>query len=77
MSVEDLWIRYSPELPPVIQNVSFNLRGGERVGLLGRTGSGKSTLAMSLLRFVCLLQYGALVVDLCPLDRPFEWENSD
>ncbi|KAL1733355.1 hypothetical protein EV714DRAFT_246810 [Schizophyllum commune] len=51
VSVEDLWIRYSPELPPVIQNVSFNLRGGERVGLLGRTGSGKSTLAMSLLRF--------------------------
>ncbi|TRM65424.1 hypothetical protein BD626DRAFT_454236 [Schizophyllum amplum] len=52
VSVEDLWIRYSPELPPVIQNVSFSLRGGERVGLLGRTGSGKSTLAMSLLRFV-------------------------
>ncbi|KAL1748165.1 hypothetical protein HDZ31DRAFT_30137 [Schizophyllum fasciatum] len=52
VSVEDLWIRYSPELPPVIQNVSFELRGGERVGLLGRTGSGKSTLAMSLLRFV-------------------------
>uniref|UniRef100_D8Q0Y8 Multidrug resistance-associated ABC transporter n=1 Tax=Schizophyllum commune (strain H4-8 / FGSC 9210) TaxID=578458 RepID=D8Q0Y8_SCHCM len=52
VSVEDLSIRYSPELPAVIQNISFNLRGGERVGLLGRTGSGKSTLAMSLLRFV-------------------------
>ncbi|KAL1696726.1 hypothetical protein GGG16DRAFT_43160 [Schizophyllum commune] len=52
VSVENLSIRYSPELPAVIQNISFSLRGGERVGLLGRTGSGKSTLAMSLLRRV-------------------------
>jgi ABC-type multidrug transport system fused ATPase/permease subunit len=50
--VEDLVIRYAPELPPVLHNVSFTLKGRERVGLLGRTGSGKSTLAMSVLRFV-------------------------
>ena len=50
--VEDLSIRYAPELPAVLHNVSFNLKAKERVGLLGRTGSGKSTLAMSLLRFV-------------------------
>lgn len=50
--VEELSIRYSPELPPVLHDVSFSLRPRERIGLLGRTGSGKSTLAMSLLRFV-------------------------
>ncbi|KAG6840544.1 hypothetical protein C0991_005904 [Blastosporella zonata] len=50
--VEDLAIKYAPDLPAVLQNVSFTLRAGERVGLLGRTGSGKSTLAMSILRFV-------------------------
>ena len=50
--VEDLCIRYAPELPAVLHDVSFNLKAKERVGLLGRTGSGKSTLAMSLLRFV-------------------------
>lgn len=50
--VEDLVIKYAPELPPVLHGVSFNLKARERVGLLGRTGSGKSTLAMSLLRFV-------------------------
>jgi len=50
--VEDLVIKYAPELPPVLHNVSFTLKGRERVGLLGRTGSGKSTLAMSILRFV-------------------------
>ncbi|OBZ77340.1 ATP-dependent bile acid permease [Grifola frondosa] len=50
--VEDLVIKYAPELPAVLHNVSFHLKARERVGLLGRTGSGKSTLAMSILRFV-------------------------
>ncbi|RDB18199.1 ATP-dependent bile acid permease [Hypsizygus marmoreus] len=50
--VEDLVIKYAPDLPAVLQDVSFTLKAGERVGLLGRTGSGKSTLAMSILRFV-------------------------
>jgi ABC-type multidrug transport system fused ATPase/permease subunit len=50
--VEDLVIKYAPELPAVLHGVSFSLRARERVGLLGRTGSGKSTLAMSILRFV-------------------------
>ncbi|KAH7882505.1 hypothetical protein F5I97DRAFT_1905629 [Phlebopus sp. FC_14] len=52
ISVQDLVIKYAPELPPVLHNVSFELKAKERVGLLGRTGSGKSTLAMSILRFV-------------------------
>ncbi|KAI0332194.1 multidrug resistance-associated ABC transporter [Cubamyces sp. BRFM 1775] len=52
LSVEDLVIKYAPDLPPVLHGISFSLKAKERVGLLGRTGSGKSTLAMSLLRFV-------------------------
>ena len=52
ISVEDLRIKYAPDLPDVIRGVSFQLKAKERVGLLGRTGSGKSTLAMSILRFV-------------------------
>ncbi|THH14161.1 hypothetical protein EW146_g6141 [Bondarzewia mesenterica] len=36
--VEDLVIKYAPELPPVLHNVSFSLKARERIGLLGRTG---------------------------------------
>ncbi|KAG8920032.1 hypothetical protein FRC02_001207 [Tulasnella sp. 418] len=52
VEVEDLVVKYAPELPPVLHGVSFSLKSKERIGVLGRTGSGKSTLAMSLLRFV-------------------------
>ncbi|KAF8345519.1 multidrug resistance-associated ABC transporter [Amanita rubescens] len=62
ISVENLTVKYAPDLPAVLHDVSFTLKGGERVGLLGRTGSGKSTLAMSLLRFVDPAS-GRIVID--------------
>ncbi|CAL1697425.1 unnamed protein product [Somion occarium] len=60
--VDDLVIKYAPELPPVLHGVSFSVKAGQRVGLLGRTGSGKSTLAMSILRFVDPAQ-GKILID--------------
>ncbi|KAF7982635.1 hypothetical protein HWV62_27065 [Athelia sp. TMB] len=51
ISVQNLEVKYAPELPTVVRRVSFDLQAKERVGLLGRTGSGKSTLVMSILRF--------------------------
>ncbi|KAJ7917702.1 hypothetical protein B0H13DRAFT_1994625 [Mycena leptocephala] len=62
LSVENLVVKYSPELPAVLQDISFTLKAGERVGLIGRTGSGKSTLAMSFLRFVDPVS-GRIVID--------------
>ncbi|KAJ7147063.1 hypothetical protein C8R43DRAFT_1011698 [Mycena crocata] len=52
VEMEDVIIKYAPDLPPVLHGISFSLKSGERIGLVGRTGSGKSTLATSLLRFV-------------------------
>ncbi|KAI9068084.1 multidrug resistance-associated ABC transporter [Trametes sanguinea] len=49
---ENLVIRYAPDLPNVLHNLNFEIRPGEKVGVLGRTGSGKSTLALSFFRFV-------------------------
>ncbi|KAJ7190424.1 multidrug resistance-associated ABC transporter [Mycena pura] len=59
---ENLVIRYAPELPNVLHNVTFDVGPGEKIGILGRTGSGKSTLALSFFRFVEPTE-GRIVVD--------------
>lgn len=42
--------QYSNESPEVLQNISFTLKKGQTLGLLGKTGSGKSTLVQLLVR---------------------------
>lgn len=42
--------RYRNDLDFVLRNVSFNVRAGEKVGIVGRTGAGKSSLALALFR---------------------------
>lgn len=52
IAVRDLVVRYRPGLPLVLRGVSFDVAGGNKVGLVGRTGSGKSSLLLTLFRMV-------------------------
>lgn len=52
MVVKDLTVKYGDDGNPILENISFSISPGQRVGLLGRTGSGKSTLLSAFLRLL-------------------------
>jgi ATP-binding cassette, subfamily B, multidrug efflux pump len=58
---ENVWFAYSEE-NWVLQDVSFEVWPGERVGIVGATGSGKSTLINLLQRFY-EVQRGRITID--------------
>ncbi|KAK3910281.1 Multidrug resistance-associated protein 5 [Frankliniella fusca] len=51
VSMQDVELRYREGLPLVLQKVNADIRGGEKIGVVGRTGAGKSSLINTLLRF--------------------------
>lgn len=67
LEVNNLSARYSPNGPRVLHNVSFKVKSGERVGVVGRTGSGKSSLTLSLLR--CIYTDGEVYYDGMPASK--------
>ncbi|KAJ3071462.1 hypothetical protein HDU98_005300 [Podochytrium sp. JEL0797] len=52
LTVSHLEMRYTPDQPSVLSDVSFSIRGGQKVGIVGRTGAGKSSLTLSLFRLI-------------------------
>lgn len=49
LEFEGVHFRYNED-KPVLQDVTFAVKPGERLGIIGRTGSGKSSLSRVLLR---------------------------
>ncbi|MFW5911810.1 MAG: ABC transporter ATP-binding protein [Halolamina sp.] len=69
----DVTFRYPEETTPAVRNVSFDVRSGEFVGLVGPTGAGKSTVMRLLLRFYgsdsgTITVDGVDIVDVAPND---------
>ncbi|MBO1126608.1 ABC transporter ATP-binding protein [Enterococcus faecalis] len=51
VSFNDVTFSYPDSEKPVLENISFEIRQGDTVAIVGGTGSGKSTIAKVLLRF--------------------------
>ncbi|KZT73648.1 ABC protein [Daedalea quercina L-15889] len=58
----DVVMRYRPGLPFVLKGLSLSIRGGEKIGVVGRTGAGKSSLMLALFRIV-ELSSGSICID--------------
>ncbi|CAN6616690.1 ATP-dependent bile acid permease [Trichomonascus vanleenenianus] len=52
ITFDKLSLRYAPELPLVINQISFEVPAFNKVGVVGRTGAGKSTIITALFRFL-------------------------
>jgi ATP-binding cassette subfamily B protein len=50
LTVDHLTFAYPDATGPILKDLSFSIKAGELVGILGKTGSGKSTLVELLLR---------------------------
>lgn len=76
VKVQDLRVRYGPDMPDILHDVSFEVAGGQRVGIVGQsggklctatymtgaTGGGKSTLAKAFFSFVDVT-HGKIEID--------------
>jgi ABC-type multidrug transport system fused ATPase/permease subunit len=74
---EKVEFRYSPDAALVLRKISFQIKCGERIGIIGATGSGKST-TMDLLLGLLQPTSGQILIDGDPLlgDKVFAWQKS-
>ncbi|MCX7707404.1 MAG: thiol reductant ABC exporter subunit CydC [Anaerolineae bacterium] len=71
--VENLTMRYAPDEPPALMDVSFSVPAGSRIAVVGASGAGKSSLAAVMLR-LWDYQQGQVWLDSHELrNMPSEW----
>lgn len=66
---DQVWFGYHPE-HPVLKNISFTVKPGQTVAIVGHTGSGKTTI-ISLLNRMYETSNGKIKIDDVPVE---EWE---
>ncbi|KAJ1567639.1 hypothetical protein HK096_009230 [Nowakowskiella sp. JEL0078] len=61
IEVKDLEVQYDVSLPPVLHKLTFEVKPGEKIGIVGRTGAGKSSLSLAFFRIVQI--QGSITID--------------
>lgn len=62
LEVNQVTFRYGGQSSPALSTISFSMKPGERIGIIGRSGSGKSTLARLVMGFYAP-EEGQLLLD--------------
>ncbi|XP_050293465.1 probable multidrug resistance-associated protein lethal(2)03659 [Anthonomus grandis grandis] len=58
---DNLSLKYVPNEPLILKNLTFDINGREKVGIVGRTGAGKSSIIMALFRLA--VNEGRIIID--------------
>ncbi|CAG9839258.1 unnamed protein product [Diabrotica balteata] len=61
ISFKEMYLKYAPEQSPVLKNLNFEIKSGEKVGVVGRTGAGKSSLVFALFKLAPI--EGSIFID--------------
>jgi len=50
ITLNNVFMKYRPELDYVLKGLTFSVSGGNKIGIVGRTGAGKSSIIQALFR---------------------------
>jgi ATP-binding cassette, subfamily C (CFTR/MRP), member 1 len=59
---KNFYMTYRSDYMPALKNISLTIKGGQKVGIIGRTGAGKSSLISALIRIIKQSE-GTLTID--------------
>ena len=67
LEIRHLTIRFAPDGPPAVDDVSFSIARGETLAVVGESGSGKSVTALALTRLLpeppARYEHGEILLD--------------
>ena len=66
-------MKYRPNTEVVLNNISFKVRSGEKIGIVGRTGAGKSTISLAISRLVEIFSGKIFIDGLDIKNVPLDW----
>lgn len=52
INFKNVELKYRPTTEMVLNKLNVNIKGGEKIGVVGRTGAGKSTITLALTRII-------------------------
>jgi len=58
----NMTMSYRKGLEPVLKNITYHVKAGEKVGIIGRTGAGKSSILQAIFRLVEVEEDGKIII---------------